>query len=93
RVPGQYPSWMRGTGDYYRESLLVWLDADTLIREGTNGRKSLDDFARGFFGHDDGQWAPQGYTFQNVVAALNAVYPHDWAAFLRSRLDAVGPDA
>ncbi|WP_312598386.1 peptidase M61 [Brevundimonas sp.] len=93
RVPGQYPSWMRGTGDYYRESLLVWLDADTLIREGTNGRKSLDDFARGFFGHDDGQWAPQGYTFQDVVAALNAVYPHDWAAFLRSRLDAVGPDA
>ncbi|WP_336977246.1 peptidase M61 [Brevundimonas nasdae] len=93
RVPGQFTSWMRGTGDYYRESLLVWLDADTLIREGTNGRKSLDDFARGFFGHDDGDWAPQGYTFEDVVAALNAVYPHDWAAFLRTRLDAVGPDA
>ena len=28
-----------------------------------------------------------------MVAALNAVYPHDWAEFLRSRLDAVGPDA
>ena len=93
RVPGQFTSWMRGTGDYYRESLLVWLDADTLIREGTNGRKSLDDFAKGFFGHDDGEWAPQGYTFEDVVAALNAVYPHDWAAFLRTRLDAVGPDA
>ena len=93
RVPGQYPSWMRGTGDYYRESLLVWLDADTLIRAETNGRKSLDDFAKGFFGHDDGEWDPQGYTFDQVVAALNAVHPHDWAGFLRDRLDAVGPDA
>ncbi len=93
RVPGQFTSWMRGTGDYYRESALIWLDADTLIREGTNNRKSLDDFARTFFGHDDGQWAPQGYTFEQIVAALNAVYPHDWAGFLRGRLDAVGPDA
>ncbi|GAA0205039.1 putative metalloprotease with PDZ domain [Brevundimonas nasdae] len=93
RVPGQFTSWMRGTGDYYRESALIWLDADTLIREGTNNRKSLDDFARAFFGHDDGQWAPQGYTFEQVVAALNAVYPHDWTGFLRGRLDAVGPDA
>lgn len=93
RVPGQFTSWMRGTGDYYRESALIWLDADTLIREGTNNRKSLDDFARAFFGHDDGQWAPQGYTFEQVVAALNAVYPHDWTGFLRGRLDAVGPHA
>lgn len=93
RVPGQFTSWMRGTGDYYRESALIWLDADTLIREGTNNRKSLDDFARAFFGHDDGQWAPQGYTFEQVVAALNAIYPHDWTGFLRGRLDAVGPDA
>ena len=93
RVPGQFTSWMRGTGDYYRESALIWLDADTLIREGTNNRKSLDDFARTFFGHDDGQWGPQGYTFEQVVAALNAVYPHDWTSFLRGRLDAVGPDA
>jgi predicted metalloprotease with PDZ domain len=28
-----------------------------------------------------------------VVAGLNAVYPHDWATFLRGHLDAVGPDA
>ena len=93
RAPGQWTSWMRGTGDYYRESLLVWLDADTLIRERTNGRKSLDDFARAFFGHDDGSWAPQGYTFEDLVAALNAVTPYDWASFLRQRLDAVGPEA
>jgi predicted metalloprotease with PDZ domain len=93
RVPGQWTSWMRGTGDYYRESELVWLDADTLIREGTNERKSLDDFAKAFFGVEDGRYTPRGYTFEDLVAALNAVYPHDWAGFLRSRLDAAGPEA
>jgi len=93
RTSNPYSSWMRGTGDYYRESLLIWLDADTLIREATSGKKSLDDFAKGFFGGDDGSWAPRGYTFDDVVAALNAVHPHDWAAFLRTRLDANGPDA
>jgi len=93
RVPGQWSSWMRGTGDYYREALLVWLDADMLIRERTGGRKSLDDFAKTFFGVDDGAWTPKPYTFDDVVAALNAVHPHDWAAFLRQRLDAVGAEA
>ncbi|MFN4041005.1 MAG: M61 family metallopeptidase [Brevundimonas sp.] len=93
RTSNPYASWMRGTGDYYREALLIWLDADTLIREQTGGRRSLDDFAKGFFGGDDGSWAPRGYTFEDVVTALNAVHPHDWAAFLRQRLDAVGPDA
>ena len=93
RTTNPWPSWMRGTGDYYREALLIWLDADTLIREATNERKSLDDFAKGFFGVEDGVWEARPYTFDDVVAVLNAVHPHDWATFLRTRLDAVGPDA
>ncbi|HEY6483225.1 MAG TPA: hypothetical protein VIY54_06840, partial [Steroidobacteraceae bacterium] len=32
------------------EGELLWLDADTRIRELTHGRRSLDDFARAFFG-------------------------------------------
>lgn len=95
RVPGQWPSWMRGTGDYYGEAALIWLDADTLIRELTDDRRSLDDFARSFFSPEgsNGDWTPRPYTFEDVVAALNAVAPHDWAGFLRTRLDAAGPDA
>ena len=93
RTPNPWPSWMRGTGDYYREALLIWLDADTLIREGTNGARSLDDFARVFFGGEEGDWTPEGYDFDELVAVLNGVYPHDWAGFLRARLDAAGPDA
>src|SRR5690606_33601857 len=50
RASNPWSSWMRGTGDYYREALLIWLDADTLIREATNNRKSLDDFAKAFYG-------------------------------------------
>ena len=93
RTSNPWPSWMRGTGDYYREALLIWLDADTLIREATNERKSLDDFARAFYGVEDGVWEARPYTFDDVVQTLNAVHPHDWAAFLRARLDAVGPEA
>ncbi len=85
-------SWLRGV-DYYDEGLLIWLDADTLIREKTNNQKSLDDFARSFFGVEDGSLTPLTYTFADVVAALNAVMPYDWATFLRSRLDGHGPGA
>ena len=87
RRPIPWLSWQRGE-DYYQEGELMWLDADTLIRELSNGQKSLDDFARAFFGVDDGQWLePKTYTFDDVVAALNSVEPHDWAGFLRARLD------
>jgi predicted metalloprotease with PDZ domain len=87
RRPIPWRSWQRSE-DYYAEGELVWLDVDTLIRELSGGQKSLDDFARAFFGVDDGSWEqPRTYTFDEVVATLNAVQPHDWAAFLRARLD------
>ncbi len=88
-----WSTWSRTGGDYYREALLMWLDADTLIREATRDRRSLDDFARAFFGIEDGVWEPRPYTFDDVVAALNVAHEHDWAGFLRERLDAVGPEA
>jgi predicted metalloprotease with PDZ domain len=79
-------SWQRSE-DYYSEGELVWLDADTLIRESSGGRKSLDDFARAFFGIDNGSWVPETYTFDDVVGTLNAVQPYDWAGFLHARLE------
>ncbi len=92
RRPLSWRSWQRSE-DYYSEGQLIWLDADTLIRERTNGRKSLDDFARGFFGVRDGSYVTDTYSFDDVVAGLNAVTPYDWAGFLRSRLDGHGPGA
>ena len=89
RRPAPWPSWQRNE-DYYNEGLLIWLDADTLIRERTRGKSSLDDVARVFFGVNDGSWTPVTYTFDDIVAALNAVLPYDWAAFLRQRIDVAG---
>lgn len=87
-----WPSWQRYE-DYYEVGQLIWLDADTLIRQLSDGRRSLDDFARRFYGVDDGRFMPVTYTFEDVVTMLNQVQPYDWAKFLRERLDAVGGDA
>ena len=77
--------------DYYSEGQLVWLDVDTLIREKSHDQRSLDDFAKTFFGVDNGSFVIHTYTFDDVVAALNKVEPYDWATFLRTRLDSHGP--
>jgi len=90
RRPQPWGSYQRSE-DYYREGSLIWLDADTLIREQTGGRKSLDDFAKAFFGVEDGNWNPAPYTFDTVTSTLNGVQANNWPAFLRERLDAVGP--
>ena len=79
--------------DYYEAGKLMWLDADQLIREKTGGRKSLDDFARGFFGVRDRDWGTLTYTFDDVAAALGRVVPYDWAGFLRDHIYAVQPKA
>ena len=79
--------------DYYSEGELVWMDADTLIRELSNGKKSLDDFAKAFFGIDNGSWTTVTYTFNDLVRALNGVQPYDWAKFLKARLEGHGPGA
>ncbi|MDV6333189.1 peptidase M61 [Asticcacaulis sp. 201] len=92
RGPKGWPSWQRSE-DYYAEGGLMWLDADTLIRDKTQGRKSLDDFARAFFGTHNGSYLPAPYTFDDVVRTLNDVYPYDWANFLTTRITRTGGGA
>jgi predicted metalloprotease with PDZ domain len=86
RRPKGWTSWQRSE-DYYNEGLLVWLDADSLIRELSHGKKSMDDFARAFFGMNDGDWGELTYTRQDVIDTLNKVQPYDWSKFLADRLD------
>ncbi len=88
RKPLSWLSWQRSE-DYYSEGLMVWLDADTLIREKTGGKKSLDDFAKAFFGVDNGSYVPRTYTLEDVVSTLNGVYAYDWATFLKTRIQDV----
>jgi predicted metalloprotease with PDZ domain len=90
-IPDVWPSWQRGY-DYYPESDLVWLDADTKIRELSGGAKSLDDFAKLFFGINPGSYVTVGYTLDDLVKALNTVQPYDWAGFFRTRVYEVNPE-
>ena len=89
-VSQSWPSWQRAF-DYYPESDLVWLDADTIIRERSNGQKSLDDFAKLFFGIENGSYVTVPYTLDELVKALNSVQPYDWAGFFRARVYDVEP--
>ena len=92
RKPQPWGSYQRGE-NYYVEGLLIWLEADAIIRRGTANKRGLDNFARAFFGMRDGDWGNLPYTRAEVIATLNAVYPHDWTSFLRERIDAVAPRA
>lgn len=85
RKPKGWVSWQRSE-DYYNEGLLVWLEVDSLLRERSGGKRSLDDFARAFFGIRDGDWGEVTYTLDDVAATLNAIVPMDWKALLRQRL-------
>ena len=75
--------------DFYPESGLMWLEADTMIRQRSGGRRSLDDFCKLFFGP---RATSNPYTFDDVVAAMNTVLPYDWKAFLRSHLESLSAE-
>lgn len=76
--------------DYYSGGQMVWLDVEGKLRALTGNKRSLDDFAKAFFGINDGDWNVNPYTFDDVVRTLNSIAPFDWAGFLRERLDGHG---
>lgn len=90
RAPQAWRSWQRSE-DYYREGLLVWLDIDRIIRQQSGGRRSLDDFARQFFGMRDGDWGELPYDLDEIVATLSRVQPYDWAGYLNARVYSISP--
>src|SRR5262245_30673866 len=78
--------------DFYDEGMLIWLEADTIIRKQTQGRKSLDDFCRVFHGGPSGPPTVRPYTFDSLTEALNGVAPYDWEAFFETRINRTGTD-
>jgi predicted metalloprotease with PDZ domain len=89
RRPIPYASYQRSE-DYYSEGMLIWLDVDSIIRERTGGKKSLDDFAHAFFGVNPGHEGTLTYTFDDVVKTLDKVTPYNWSAYLRQRVEQIG---
>lgn len=92
RRPKGWQSWQRSE-DYYNEGLMVWMEVDAMLRRRTRGARSIDDFARAFFGMRDGDWGQLTYTFEDVAETLNRIAPYDWAGFLRQRLTETGKPA
>jgi predicted metalloprotease with PDZ domain len=88
-----WSSWRRGQ-DYYQEGELLWLDADTLIRQLTDDKKSLTDFLHIFLGKG-GNTGPLIVTYnrEELIKDLNDVVKYDWAGFLHDRVDLINPHA
>ncbi|MES2393290.1 MAG: M61 family peptidase [Acidobacteriota bacterium] len=88
-----WSSWRRGQ-DYYQEGELLWLDADTLIRQLTDDKKSLTDFLHIFLAKG-GETGPLIVTYnrQELIDDLNQVAPHDWAKFFHDKVDMINPHA
>src|SRR3546814_18013084 len=63
------------------------MEVDSILRQQSGGKKSIDDFAHAFFGMRDGDWGVLTYTLDDVVATLNGIQPYDWAGFLNERLN------
>ena len=89
RAPLPYRNYQMSE-DYYSGGQMIWLAVDGQLRKLSHGNKSLDDFAKAFFGMNNGDWKVNTYTFDDVVKTLNDIQPYDWHGFLRSRLDGHG---
>ena len=88
-----WSNWRRSQ-DYYAEGELIWLDADTTIRQLTHGQKSLNDFCLKFLalgGNTPPKVVP--YDFDQIVDGLNSVVAYDWRTFLTDRLNTHAPHA
>ncbi|HEY0622373.1 peptidase M61 [Sphingomonas sp.] len=92
RRPKGWVSWQRSE-DYYNEGLLIWLEVDSMLRAQSGGTKSMDDFARAFFGMRDGDWGVLTYKLEDVAATLSAIQPYDWSGFLNQRLNGLSERA
>ena len=85
---GGSPHWSpltRGQ-DYYSEGLLFWLEVDSIIRRETDGRKNLDDFCAKFFGRSESEGDVVPYGGQDVLDALNEVFPYNWENLIEERI-------
>jgi predicted metalloprotease with PDZ domain len=87
---GPYSSLRRTAGDFYTEGELMWLDADTIIREQSHGKKSLDDYCHVFAG---GVSSPHVVTYNraDIERYLGEVVPYDWHGFFQKYVYSIAP--
>jgi predicted metalloprotease with PDZ domain len=88
-------AWMnyRRRVDYYFEGLLLWMEADVIIRRQSHDKLSLDDFCHKFHGGPDTGPLVKTYTIDDIVKTLNEVTPYDWRGFLNERVNRINQRA
>jgi predicted metalloprotease with PDZ domain len=88
-------AWMnyRRRVDYYFEGLLLWMEADVIIRRQSQGKSSLDDFCHKFHGGQDTGPMVKTYSIDDIVNTLNEVVPYDWRGFLNERVNLINARA
>jgi predicted metalloprotease with PDZ domain len=74
RAPLPYRNYQMSE-DYYAGGQMIWLAVDAKLRSLSKDKHSLDDFARAFYGMDNGAWDINTYTFDDVVSTLNKIAP------------------
>jgi predicted metalloprotease with PDZ domain len=82
------PNWggLRRDQDYYFEGMLVWMEADAIIRDRTHGKKSLDDFCRKFLGGNPTTAKVVPYELAEIVKDLREIADFEWESFLLKRV-------
>jgi predicted metalloprotease with PDZ domain len=87
---GSYPTIRRTATDFYTEGELMWLDADTIIRQISHNKKSLDTYTHVFAG---GVSSPKvvTYTRSDIEHYLGEVVPYDWHGFFQKYVYSIAP--
>ena len=92
---GSRADWqsLRRPVDFYDESYLIWLEVEVMIRDMTEGKKSLTDFCQKYFGGKDGGPSLNPFTYDDLIATLNEIVPYDWNSFWTKRLQSLDAHA
>ncbi len=83
--PVPWRDWQRRE-DYYPEGVLIWLDVDARLRELSQNKVNIDQFAQLFFATHGTVERISTYSFQDVCDTLNKLAPADWRTFLNKHL-------
>lgn len=87
RGPSRHWRDLRRGQDFYQEGGLLWLEIDARIRGYSNGRYSLDDFCKRFFGPSPVRGKVVPYEEADVVKVLHELVPDfDWQQLISRRV-------
>ena len=65
---------------------MIWLEVDAIIRERSEGKKSLDDFCRKFLGANRTDVSVVPYELPEIVGDLRELADFDWESFFAKRV-------